>query len=72
MPLVASAPLQAPLAVQAVALVEDQVSVLLLPSSRLAGSAAMVTVGGGVAGAVTVSTTVCEKLRPLVVRQLKV
>ena len=47
LPLVAFAPLQAPLAVQAVALVDDQLSVLAWPLSTLDGSAVRVTVGAG-------------------------
>jgi len=46
-PLVGFAPLHPPEAVQAVALVEDQVTVELLPDVMLAGLAEIVTVGGG-------------------------
>jgi hypothetical protein len=54
-PLVASLPLQLPLAVHAVAFVDDQVSVLLDPTVRLVGLALIVTVG---TGAVTVTIAV--------------
>jgi hypothetical protein len=46
-PLVASLPLHDPLAVQLVALVEDQVSVELAPRIMLVGLAVSVTVGLG-------------------------
>ena len=46
-PLVARLPLQAPLAVQLVALVEDHVSVEEPPLATLAGAAVSVTVGSG-------------------------
>jgi hypothetical protein len=52
-PLVARLPLQAPLAVHAVAFVADQVSEALAPSSSVAGLTAIVTMGAG--GAVTTS-----------------
>ena len=65
-PLTASVPLQAPLAVQLVALAEDQLRVELLPRTRLAGLAAMVTVGNG--GAVTVTVAVLVTLPPLPVQ----
>ena len=45
MPLIASVPVQAPLAVQEVALLEDQVSVAHCPSVILVGAAVIVTVG---------------------------
>jgi hypothetical protein len=54
LPLVALAPLQPPLAVQLVALVELQVSVAALPLVTLVGDAVSVTVGGGAAATVTV------------------
>jgi hypothetical protein len=46
-PLVALAPDQAPAAVQAVALVEDQLSVALAPFATVLGLALKVTVGAG-------------------------
>ena len=46
-PLVALVPLQAPLAEQVVALVDDQLSVLAWPLSTLDGLAVRVTVGAG-------------------------
>ena len=61
-PLVGSVPLHAPLAVQAVALVEDQVSVALPPSVMVAGSTARVTVGAG--AALTVKVAVPFTLPP--------
>ena len=67
----ASVPLQAPLAVQLVALVEDQLRVELLPSTRLEGLAAMVTVGSA-AAAVTVSVTSCEMIWLVLLVQVKV
>jgi hypothetical protein len=47
-PLVAFVPLQPPAAVHEVALVDDQVTVELLPDVMLAGFAEIVTVGGGI------------------------
>ena len=44
-PWVACAPLQAPLAVQEVAFVEDQVSVALCPTVMVVGATEIVTVG---------------------------
>jgi hypothetical protein len=67
-PLVGWAPVQLPLAVQAVAFVDDQVSVLLAPTVRLAGLALIVTVG---AGATTVTVAVALALPPVPV-QVKV
>ncbi len=55
LPEVALVPDHAPLAVQPVALVEDQVSALALPLVTLAGLALIVTVGAGVVAAVTVT-----------------
>jgi hypothetical protein len=52
LPLTASAPFHPPLAVQPVALVDDQVMVALLPWVMELGDIAIVTVG---AGAVTVA-----------------
>ena len=46
-PLVACVPLQAPLAVQEVALVDDHVKVALCPAPMVVGATAMVTVGAG-------------------------
>jgi len=54
-PLVASDPLQPPLAVQEVALVLDQVRVELLPDAIVTGLADKLTVGAGVAETVTVA-----------------
>jgi len=47
-PLVAFAPLHPPAAVHEVALVEDQVTVEILPDVMLVGLAEIVTVGGGI------------------------
>ncbi len=55
LPLVLSLPVHAPLAVQAVALVEDQISVALPPSVIEVGLTASVKVGAAAAG-VTVNT----------------
>jgi hypothetical protein len=52
-PLVALVPLHPPEAVHEVALVEDQVTVELLPDVMLAGLAEIVTVGGGIGVDVT-------------------
>ena len=57
-PLVATAPLQAPEAVQAVALADDQVTVALDPLLMLEGLALNVTVGAGVATAPLTATVV--------------
>jgi hypothetical protein len=64
-PLVALAPVQAPEAVQPVALVEDQVSEALAPFAMVWGLAEMVTVGGG---GVTVTVADWERLPPLPVQ----
>ena len=63
LPDVGSVPVHAPEAVQAVASVEDQVSVLLLPSVMLPGVAARLTVGAGAVPVVTSKSL----LRPLMV-----
>lgn len=55
MPLVASVPVQPPLAVQEVALVLDHVRVELLPDAMVVGLADRVTVGAGTAVTVTVA-----------------
>jgi hypothetical protein len=68
-PLVASVPLQAPLAVHDVALVDDHVSVALEPRMIGLGDTAIVTVGA--AGALTVSVAEALPLPPLPV-QVKV
>ncbi len=68
LPDVASLPVHAPLAVQAVALVDDQLSVALLPRVIDVGETASVTVG---AGACTVSTAEALLLPPVPV-QVKV
>jgi len=57
-PLTALLPVHEPLAVHAVALVEDQVRVAVLPSTIEAGAAAIVTVGVG--AAVTVTTAALD------------
>jgi hypothetical protein len=64
-PLMASVPLHPPDAVHEVALVDDQVSVDLLPALTVVGLALTVTVG---AGAVVVTVTDCEALPPLPVQ----
>ena len=69
MPLVASAPLHAPLAVHDVALVDDQVRVALDPRIIGLGETEIVTVGA--AGALTVSVAEALPLPPLPV-QVKV
>ena len=56
-PLVACVPIHAPAAEHAVALVEDQVSVAVFPSTTEVGATAKVTVG---AGAVTVTLTAVD------------
>jgi hypothetical protein len=61
-PLTASLPVQAFEAVHAVALVDDQVSVALLPTVRLVGATLMVTVG---AAALTVTLAELETDAPL-------
>lgn len=70
-PAVALAPLQPPVAVQALELLDDQVSTLTPPGATVAGLADRVTVGAaGVAGGVTV--TVVEALAaPPVPEQLR-
>jgi hypothetical protein len=60
----ASVPVHAPLAVQAVALVEDHVSVAASPTVTETGLTAMVTVGAGVTAAVTVTVAVAVALPP--------
>ena len=60
-PLAALAPDHAPDAVQAEALLEDHVSVALLPLATVLGLAASATVG---AGGVTVTVTDCVALPP--------
>jgi hypothetical protein len=61
-PAVASAPLQPPEAVQAVALVDDQLSADVAPLLTVAGFAVRVTAGAGV---VTDTVAVCAALPPL-------
>jgi hypothetical protein len=61
-PAVGSAPLQPPEAVQAVALVEDQVSVDVAPLLTVAGFAVRVTAGAGV---VTDTVADCAALPPV-------
>jgi hypothetical protein len=61
-PAVASAPLQPPEAVQAVAFVEDQVSADVAPLLTVAGFAVRVTAGAGV---VTDTVADCAALTPL-------
>jgi hypothetical protein len=61
-PLVDCDPLQSPLAVHAVALVEDQVRVALPPSVMVAGATEISAVGA--AGAVTVNVADCLALPP--------
>ena len=64
-PLVATVPLQAPEAVQVVALVDDQVSVELDPLLMLVGLALKLTVGAGVTDApVTVTVADCSVVPP--------
>jgi hypothetical protein len=60
----ASVPLHAPLAVHAVALVEDHVSVAASPTVTEVGLTARVTVGAGVTAAVTVTVAVAVALPP--------
>ena len=62
-PLAASAPLHAPLAVHDVSLVDDHVRVALEPSVMLDGETEIVTVGAG--GAFTVSVAAALPLPPL-------
>ena len=56
-PLVAFVPLHPPEAMHEVALVEDQVTVEILPDVMLAGLAEIVTVGGGIGVGVGVGVT---------------
>ncbi len=60
-PLVASLPDQAPEAIQEVALVETQVSVVLAPLATVLGLAVKLTVGAGV---VTETVADCAALPP--------
>ena len=60
-PEVFCAPVHAPVAVQLVALVDDQVSVLAFPDTTVVGLAARVTVGGGL---VTVTVVDCVAVPP--------
>ena len=62
-PLAGSAPLQPPEAVQAAALVEDQVRVLVAPLVMRAGEAVSVTVGGA-GGGTTVTVALAMGLVP--------
>ena len=62
LPEVALAPLQAPLAVQEVALVADQLRVLAWPAAIVAGLALKLSVGAG--AAVTVTVVVLAALPP--------
>lgn len=63
MPCVAFAPVQSPLAVHAVALVELQDSDAELPWTIAFGTALNATVGGGFAG-ITLTVTACEAVPP--------
>ena len=63
-PLTGLPPLQPPLAVQLVALVDDQVSVELSPAWTESGFAVSVSVGSGAGGADTVTVTFLETLPP--------
>jgi hypothetical protein len=56
-PLVALVPLHPPEAVHEVALVEDQVTVEILPAVMLVGLAEIVNVGGGIGVGVGVGVT---------------
>jgi len=58
-PLVASLPLHEPLAVQAVALLLDQVSVALEPAAMVVGLTASDTVAGGAGASETLNPTDC-------------
>ena len=64
MPVRASVPVQAPLAVHAVAFVEDHDSVAACPSVMLAGLTDRVTVGAGGGGALTVTVAAAIALPP--------
>jgi hypothetical protein len=59
-PLVASVPLQLPLAVQLVASVDDQVSVAVLPTAIDDADSVSVGVGGGASVTVRVAEVVAE------------
>ncbi len=61
-PLVPFAPLQPPLAVHALALLDDQLSVELAPVRIDSGLAVSVSVGAG--GAVTVTVTLLDTVPP--------
>ena len=65
-PLIASDPVQAPLAVQLLAFVDDHVSVALCPTVNEVGETDMVTVG---AGAVTVKVALPLALTPAALAQ---
>jgi hypothetical protein len=69
-PLIALAPDQEPAALQAVALVEDQVSAELLPEATVPGLALILTVGAAAAVPVTVTVVdlVADPLGPVQVR----
>ncbi len=63
-PLVVRGPLQPPLAVHAVALLDDQTRVDPSPAATLAGLADSDTVGGGNSGGVTVTVTLLDPVPP--------
>ena len=65
-PLVASVPLHAPLAVHDVALVEDQVTVAVCPTVILVGETLIVTVGAtGAAFTVSVAVPLADPPAPV-------
>lgn len=68
-PFVAFVPDHPPDAVQAVALVDDQVNVALEPDMIDAGFAEIVTVGAGPAGDVTVTLVDCDASPPAPVHE---
>jgi hypothetical protein len=70
-PLVATDPLQAPEAVQAVALVEDQVNVELPPLDTLLGVALIVTVGALALTGATVMEADWVALPPAPVQEIE-
>jgi len=70
LPEVALLPVHAPLAVQVVALVVDQVNVELLPLLTIIGLALMDTVGTGVTGGCTVTVATALALPPAPVHRI--
>jgi len=68
-PIVGFVPLQAPDALQAVALVAVQLSVAALPFCTVPGFAANVSVGAGTGGTLTLTVTLCVTVPPAPVHE---